>query len=313
MKKEMKRLFLVSATVGGALLIQGCGTTRAPQLPETPRPLPPATGVKQAPVKPVVKESVKVTNVTPPVVKPTPPVVVSKETTTYVVRKGDTLSQICKRYGVALSEVMSINSIASANKIIVGQKIKLPGKIDLGNPHHVSSAPRKSLAKAPEGSCIYVVKKGDCLSVIAHRAGVKTKAIREANGLSNDMIYVGKKLIIPGVKKMPKSVTRSTGTVNKPVSSSKPVKTPVPPVASGNDFSLPDLAPEQAESDVPEVVKPDAGTATGTVQYYIVKPDDNILSVASEFNVSIADLRSANNLTSDILTSGQRLKIPTKE
>jgi LysM repeat protein len=46
---------------------------------------------------------------------------------------------------------------------------------------------------------------------------------------------------------------------------------------------------------------------------YTVQVGDDILTVASGHNVSISDLRRANNLTSDTLIPGQTLVIPAAE
>lgn len=43
----------------------------------------------------------------------------------YVVQKGDTLSGIAKRYGTTVQQLQALNGIMDANKIWVGQKIKL--------------------------------------------------------------------------------------------------------------------------------------------------------------------------------------------
>ena len=44
---------------------------------------------------------------------------------------------------------------------------------------------------------VYQVRRGDSLSVIAQREAVSVRAIRMANGLNSDRIYIGQKLTIP--------------------------------------------------------------------------------------------------------------------
>jgi len=304
----MKTSFVISsvfaahvAVIGGALLIQGCGTTRGPvELP--------AEGSMPPVIKPEPPKCVKT-----PVVKPTPAVTpqAKKWNTTdissYTVGKGDTMSGIAHRYGVSVAEIMALNNISNQNKIIVGQKLAIPGKISESKSVKKSTSVKRSSVPVPAGGNVYVVQSGDCLSVIAHKAGVSVQSIRDANSLKNDVIYVGKKLVIPGGKTIPvkkKAPVTSVPHVKKQV---KHVveDSPIPdadaaPVIDAADFPLPDLAPELPVS-------------SGTVQYHTVKPGQTILDVVSEFNVSIADLRRANNLTSDLLTPGQKLIIPTTE
>lgn len=298
----MKTSFVISsvvaahcAVIGGALLIQGCGTTRGPvDLPVDP-PMPPKVEPQE-----VVKKPIKQA---PPTASIDPEVKTWKndDITSYVVGKGDTMSGIAHRYGLTVAEIMALNSVATPDKIRIGQKLVLPGKFDVSKPVK-SSGTSPVTAPVPAGSNVYVVQSGDCLSVIAHKAGVTTKAIREANNLKGDVIYVGKKLVIPGGKKI--TVNRNTAAPAPTPIRTAPadeISIPVtPPTIINEDIPLPDLAPELPVSG-------------GEVQYYTVKPGQTILDVVSEFNVSIADLRSANNLPNDILNPGQKLIIPTKE
>ena len=50
-----------------------------------------------------------------------------------------------------------------------------------------------------QGACfVYVIKKGDCLSVIAQRYGTTVKTLCELNNIKNpNLIYAGKKLLVP--------------------------------------------------------------------------------------------------------------------
>ena len=55
---------------------------------------------------------------------------------------------------------------------------------------------------------------------------------------------------------------------------------------------------------------PPAGPANGNE--YVVQKGDTLTSIAKNNGVTIADLRKANNLTSDSLKVGQKLVIPSK-
>ena len=50
----------------------------------------------------------------------------------HVVQRGETLSTIAPRYGTRVADLMSINGLASANRIHEGQKLALPGAIAAG-------------------------------------------------------------------------------------------------------------------------------------------------------------------------------------
>lgn len=56
------------------------------------------------------------------------------ESTTYTVKSGDTLSAIAKKQGVTVANLVSWNNIKDANKISVGQKLSLKGKVATVTP-----------------------------------------------------------------------------------------------------------------------------------------------------------------------------------
>jgi LysM repeat protein len=52
----------------------------------------------------------------------------SPSTSTYTVRKGDTLSAIAKRYGTTVAKLTFLNSLKDPDDLAVGQKLKVPAK-----------------------------------------------------------------------------------------------------------------------------------------------------------------------------------------
>lgn len=111
-----------------------------------------------------------------------------KDTITYyTVKKGDTLSGIGSKYGVAWKDIAKLNNIAGPKYIIyTGQVLKIPVK---GSG---SSQPSTPVYKT------YTVKSGDTLSGIASKFGTTYQKIAELNGISNpNLIYPGQVLKIP--------------------------------------------------------------------------------------------------------------------
>lgn len=105
------------------------------------------------------------------------------KTTSYTVKKGDTLSEIAAKYGTTYQTLASYNGIANPNKIYAGQVIKIPNG-----------------TSSTSTSTTYVVKKGDTLSGIAKKFGTTWQKIYEDNksviGSNPNTIYAGQKLII---------------------------------------------------------------------------------------------------------------------
>ena len=67
-------------------------------------------------------------------------------------------------------------------------------------PVAASTAPAPKLAAVPENAYIHVIESGESLYTIARRYNVTAQAIVQANGMgSPDKIFVGQKVIIPGM------------------------------------------------------------------------------------------------------------------
>jgi LysM repeat protein len=104
--------------------------------------------------------------------------------TDYVVRKGDTLCGIARRFKLSLQELIEENHLDKGAPIYPGQRIVLPG---------VQADALEVLAV--DGK--YTVRPGDTLFKIARRHGTTVAALRSVNHLRNDRILVGKVLKIP--------------------------------------------------------------------------------------------------------------------
>ena len=94
-----------------------------------------------------------------------------------------------------------------------------------------------------------------------------------------------------------------------PSKSPTPTKTPTPTVK-------PTATPTPTKSPTPTpTVKPTATptatpTPTATAFYYTVVSGDTLSRIAARFNRTVAAIKTANNLTSDVIKIGQKLLIP---
>ena len=98
------------------------------------------------------------------------------DTEIYQVKKGDTLYSIANKYGISLSELKTINNLENDN-LAIGQLLNVPSGLSVANT--------------------YVVSKGDTLYSIAKKFNISIDKLKEVNNLSNNMLSIGQKLIIP--------------------------------------------------------------------------------------------------------------------
>jgi LysM repeat protein len=176
-----------------AAAVVGSGATTAGA--ETPRgasPLQPSRSAGRTPVAGAVPQAgshASAALVTATVTKKASPPVV-----TYVVRSGDTLSDIAHRARISLAALTRANHLRATDIIRPGQRLVLPGV-------RPPAAHRKARPPKP---VVHVVKAGETVSGIAHRYKITVAAIVRANRLRPDaLIHPGRKLVLPGVRPKP--------------------------------------------------------------------------------------------------------------
>ncbi len=149
----------------------------------------------------------------------------------------------------------------------------------------------------------YVVKKGDSLYAIAREFGISVDDLKRANNLSNNNLSIGMILTIP------KKDTTSTDNIYivKPGDSLYKIANMYG--MSVNELkSLNNLTSNLLSIGQQLKVGESANIPADT---YIVKSGDSLYSIAKKFNISVDDLKRANNKTSNLLSIGERLIIPT--
>lgn len=103
----------------------------------------------------------------------------------HTVQVGETLFSIAVRYNTAVDTIKSLNGLTS-DIIYTGQVLRVSG----------TAAPAPMAP--PANTARHTVVVGDTLTGIAFRYNTTIDAIKRANGLVTDFIYVGQSLAIPG-------------------------------------------------------------------------------------------------------------------
>jgi LysM repeat protein len=100
----------------------------------------------------------------------------------HVVRKGESLGLLAKRFGCSIAELKAANGLRS-DKIRIGAKLDLPEsceKADAKDAKADASAPKDAKAKKPQ-RITHEVLDGETLEEIALRYGMPLEALREKN------------------------------------------------------------------------------------------------------------------------------------
>lgn len=143
----------------------------------------------------------------------------------------------------------------------------------------------------------YTVKSGDTLIDIANKYNVTVDQIRDANNLSNDLIHVGDKLLIPQPTPTPKP-----GAVAQ-ITASPPTITPTETGLAVNTPTLiPLVNPKTAQATTP--------TPTAGVVVYYVQSGDNLGTISKAFSTTVEAIMGINKMTNTTIRVGQAITIP---
>ena len=249
---------------------------------------------------------------------------VEPEYTIYIVQRGDYLAKISKKYNIRVDAIKKLNNMTTDN-IRLGQKLKLPGKVEVGAQEVPSGAVRPAPAKKAYASYKgatkeYVVVAGDSLGKIAYSNGMNIRQLKELNGLTKDTVYIGQELKIADKGAAAPAPAK---TETKAVAPVVPAKVEEAKVEAPAEAKV--EAPAEVKADEVSVEAPDAAAAAlkaddaaaapaeGTTNY-VVQDGDDLPTIAIEFRVPVARLRELNNLgEGDEVKAGQVLKIPAEQ
>ncbi len=133
---------------------------------------------------------------------------------THLVKAGESLFAISRRYGVTIAEIQQWNQLAGT-ALDVGRELILYSSIDHGETtpppsitemEQMDEAQRTSIVRdmdSATGSENYVVRSGDTLYQIARDHNMSVNELRSLNNLDNDMLRVGQRIMVRRVRTAP--------------------------------------------------------------------------------------------------------------
>lgn len=201
----------------------------------------------------------------------------------YTVKKGDSLWKIANKYNTTVEKLKSANNLKT-NTLSVGQKLVIP-----------------SISVSPEVSDTYIVQKGDSLWSIANKFNMTVSELKNLNNLTNNLLSIGQVLKI----KDSSSNGETTYTVQKGdslwvIANKYGITTEE--LKSYNNLTSNLLS-------IGQMLKIPQGK-TSTENIYTVKKGDSLWTIANRYNTTVEKIKVLNNLTSNLLSIGQQLKIP---
>ena len=210
-------------------------------------------------------------------------------TNTYVVQKGDSLYSIANKLGTTVSELKKENNLTT-NTLQIGEVLRIP---------------TKEIYEGEEN--VYIVQKGDTLYSVAMANNTTVDELKRINNLTSNILSIGQLLKIPSallpettyIVKKGDSLYSIANKYNTTVDELKRINNLTSNILSiGQVLKLP--------SDKVSDVEKEENTINYTVQ-----KGDSLYSIARKYSTTIDKIKDLNNLTTNLLSIGQVLLIPT--
>lgn len=201
----------------------------------------------------------------------------------YTVQSGDSLWVIAQKHGTTVAKLKQINNLKS-DIIFPNQVLKLTSSASSSNAGTTNKKPAPSSnnsTNAGNKGNTYTVKAGDTLSGIAFTNKVSLSNLMKWNNLTSTIIFPGNVFVVSDPKNSGSSSANNTNSGSTTSSSN-----------SSN-----------------------SGTTSGskgqvaTTSVYVVKSGDTLSHIARDYGVSVSNIKSWNNLKSDMIYIGQKLNI----
>ncbi len=160
----------------------------------------------------------------------------------------------------------------------------------------------------------YTVQRGDTLWSIAKKFNTSVNDLKRANNLSSNTLFIGQSLTVPDYYTAEDSniayIVKRGDTLYS-IASQYGIS--VNELKNYNNLSS-DLLSIGQEILIPSsmsIITPSEDEIINESSTYVVQRGDTLYSISRKFNIPVNDLKIQNNLTSDILSVGQVLQIPT--
>ncbi len=253
-----------------------------------------------------------------------------KELVTYKVKSGDNLIDLADLFQVRVSDIRNWNNLPYTTTIHVGQtlnfyvpndKVEEFAKFDKLNR---SSKLKILYATNGEEWIEHRIRRGETLGSIAYKYVVSVSKLKKWNGLRSSRIYKGKKLLIytgtgtgkSFVNTSSKKTNRSSKLVRYKVKKGDALseiaerfKVSPSSIRKWNKLKSNRIYAGRTLKIYTNIKENPSLFTKGEDIFYAVKKGDTIGKIAAKNKVKISDIKKWNNLKSNKIIIGQKLKI----
>ena len=263
----------------------------------------------------------------------------------YTVVSGDGLYAIARKTGTNIQDLLSLNGLTLNSTIYPGQVLKLSSTSEVSASEEATTSAEETSSEESASNEVqtsssagsYTVVSGDSLYAIARKTGTSIQDLLSLNGLNlNSVIHPGQVLQLSNTYES--SSTEETVTTTEETASSEETSTSgnaqmyyvhqgdtLYRIARNNGISLSTLLewnnlnvdspihPGQGlivsygSSSSTEEAEETAASSESTETTYTVQPGDGLWRIAKNYGLTLDELKSMNQLTSNIIQPGQVL------
>ena len=164
----------------------------------------------------------------------------------------------------------------------------------------------ETIPSLPESGNYYVVQNGDSLWKIANKYGITVNELKSLNNLTSNNLTVGQILEVPGSTSNDGTYTVKSGDSLWKIANQYGLT--VAELKSLNNLTSDNLSIGQ----VLKVSSGSSGNSSNTASNtYTVKAGDSLWNIANKYGITVDELKNLNSLTSNNLSIGQVLKVPS--
>ncbi len=253
----------------------------------------------------------------------------------YKVKKNDNLLGIADLFNTRVSDLRNWNNIPYTQSITVGQNLVIYVPSDkkdfyssLDNQTTIEKSSLKSAYTKNDKEWVYhKVRRGESLNSIATKYGVGIDILKDWNNLSSNKIFIGKKLKILTNRNLNYVAENEDAAFDKTTLFRYKVKRGETLSELSVKFGVPSLTIKRwnrlSSKDrltAGKYIKiytnnhisaygDNTSKTSANINYYTVKRGDAIGAIAERYKVSVANIKKWNNLRTNKIESGKRLKI----